>query len=231
MKILAICSSPRRNGNSATLLRESIRGAKEHGADVEEIFLLDNNIQHCQGCFSCMAKGKCPIPDDFESIKAKMLAADGIMIAAPTYGQYYNSIYKTFSDRIGMYNVYTSMMAGKYFAGISAGAVLGSNKVAKLLVEISNGFLARGFISGAMGITLGWGHVKDYPKTLEKAYKLGSRVAIDIKTGAQYPFQGLYSRLLGKLFLSRVMRKNILQNKDGKLKAVYENVLSRGLMN
>lgn len=230
MRIIAISGSPRRNGNTSTLIRESLRGAKDNGADVEEIFLLDYHLEHCKGCFSCMATGKCPIPDDFEGIKEKMLNSDGIIIGAPTYGLYCNSIYKTFADRIGMYNVYTSLFAGKYFAGISAGAVMGSKKVAKSLVGLSKGFLSRGFVTGTLGINIGWGEVKDYPELKEKAYKLGSKVAIDIKNSSKYSFQGLFSRLLGKLFLARVMKNNILQNKDDKLKAVYENVLSRGLI-
>jgi multimeric flavodoxin WrbA len=44
-KIVAIYGSPRRKGNTATLLREAIRGARESGADVEEIVLRDLKIK------------------------------------------------------------------------------------------------------------------------------------------------------------------------------------------
>ena len=40
-KIVAIYGSPRRKGNTATLLKRAVEGATEEGADVEEIVLRD----------------------------------------------------------------------------------------------------------------------------------------------------------------------------------------------
>lgn len=42
MKIIAIISSPNRNGNSAVLTREALRGSADSGADVNEIYLPDS---------------------------------------------------------------------------------------------------------------------------------------------------------------------------------------------
>ena len=52
-KILSICGSPRKDGNTAVLLHEALKGAGEAGAETEEIFLLDYNIGFCDGCEKC----------------------------------------------------------------------------------------------------------------------------------------------------------------------------------
>jgi multimeric flavodoxin WrbA len=49
MRIIGVASSPHRNGNSVTLLREALKGAREAGAETEEIYLPDYDIQYCQG--------------------------------------------------------------------------------------------------------------------------------------------------------------------------------------
>ena len=41
IKIVAIYGSPRRKGNTATLLKKAVEGARDSGAHVEEIVLRD----------------------------------------------------------------------------------------------------------------------------------------------------------------------------------------------
>ncbi|GAI98813.1 unnamed protein product, partial [marine sediment metagenome] len=45
--IVAIYGSPRRKGNTATLLKKTIEGARDSGAEVEEIVLRDLKISPC----------------------------------------------------------------------------------------------------------------------------------------------------------------------------------------
>lgn len=54
--------------------------------------------------------------------------------------------------------------------------------------------------NGTLGIKIGWGEVKDYPELKEKAYKLGSKVAIDIKNSSKYPFKVCFHVCLGSCF-------------------------------
>ena len=54
MKIMGIASSPHRDGNSVTLLREALKGAQEAGAETEEIYLPDYDIRYCKGCMGCL---------------------------------------------------------------------------------------------------------------------------------------------------------------------------------
>jgi multimeric flavodoxin WrbA len=125
MKVTLVLGSPSKNGNTGVLAREVMRGAKDSGADIEEIFLAEHHIEYCKGCVGkasefCMSTGKCNIKDDMEELKMKLYQSDGIILASPTYGMIMSSAMKNFIvDRIGMFTTYTSSLEGKYFVGIS----------------------------------------------------------------------------------------------------------------
>lgn len=116
MKIIGIISSPRPNGNTAVLVRQALKGAAESHAEVEEIYLPAFRIDYCKGCFVCMSEGKCPNQDDFQLLRDKLLAADGIIISSPSYGLAPTACMKAFLDRIGMYNAY--VLAWRKVCGI-----------------------------------------------------------------------------------------------------------------
>lgn len=65
-KIVAIYGSPRRKGNTATLLKRAVEGATEEGADVEEIVLRDLKMSPCLEIYGCKKDGRCAIKDDFQ---------------------------------------------------------------------------------------------------------------------------------------------------------------------
>ena len=53
-KVLIICASPRKNGNSQMLCEQFRKGALEKGHQVELIRLTDLNIGFCHACDACM---------------------------------------------------------------------------------------------------------------------------------------------------------------------------------
>ena len=85
MKILAISGSPRKDGNTVTLLNEALAGAKQEGADVELFSVAGKNIQPCIGCGGHQETGKCHIKDDMQPLYDKMVEADGIIFGTPIY--------------------------------------------------------------------------------------------------------------------------------------------------
>lgn len=85
VKIIAIYGSPRRHGNTSLLLSHAVRGAKEAGADVEEIFLRDLNMSPCLEYYGCKKDGRCVIKDDFQEIYDKMQSGHGIILASPVF--------------------------------------------------------------------------------------------------------------------------------------------------
>jgi FMN-dependent NADH-azoreductase/putative sterol carrier protein len=104
MKILAINSSPRREGTSKTrlLLDALVKGMQEAGAQVETIHLRDKQIRHCIGCYTCWTKtpGRCVHKDDMTAeLFPKWLEADMVVYATPLYHFTVNAAMKAFIER------------------------------------------------------------------------------------------------------------------------------------
>jgi len=230
MKIVGVISSPSRDGNTAVLVRQALKAAAESGADVEEIFLFDLDIRYCTGCSRCMAEGRCWTPDDFESVRETLLDADGLVFGSPTYGLQPNAPMKNLFDRLGMFSVYTSAFADKYVVGISTAGGFGAKRVAKRLTTIVSGMFGSSAVSGTLGVLRGWNRIEEKPEALAKARELGRKLVADIRRGRRYPFRNVFSRLLTALVVRRVARRNVLANRQNRMKAVYENLVSRELI-
>jgi multimeric flavodoxin WrbA len=99
MKILSISGSPRRMGNTDTLLEQAIAGAKSVGAEVEHIILRRLSIAPCIACNRCFETGRCAVQDDFQPLYDKTLQADGIMLASPIFFMSVTGFTKAFIDR------------------------------------------------------------------------------------------------------------------------------------
>lgn len=87
MLALAICGSPRVNGNTQQLLHRCLDGIKRFGIDVELISLSGKKIHPCVACGHCsrVKNGSCSLDDDFTSIYKKLIAADIIIVGSPVY--------------------------------------------------------------------------------------------------------------------------------------------------
>jgi multimeric flavodoxin WrbA len=99
VKIIAIYGSPRRDGNSAALLKKAVAGARLEGAEVEEVFLRDYKISPCMEIYACIKTGECAIRDDFPEILAKVEESSGIMLASPIFFYSVSAHTKIFMDR------------------------------------------------------------------------------------------------------------------------------------
>lgn len=83
MKVLGIAGSPRRGGNTDTLLSEVLRGAADKGAETKTIVLGKLKYISCQHCDACLEKGICKINDDMQQIYKDLAEADIIVLASP----------------------------------------------------------------------------------------------------------------------------------------------------
>lgn len=99
MKILAIWGSPRRGGNSETLLNAFIDGAKQGGAEVERVALREIKISPCLEIYHCFKDGTCPIKDDMLPMYDKLLEADVVALASPIFFYSVSAQAKAFIDR------------------------------------------------------------------------------------------------------------------------------------
>ena len=98
-KIIAIYGSPRRKGNTATLMQKAIEGARDSGADVEEIVLRDLKISPCLEIYGCLKAGECAIKDDFQMVRDKILNSRGLILASPVFFYTVSSHTKMLMDR------------------------------------------------------------------------------------------------------------------------------------
>lgn len=85
MKIIAFLGSPRKNGNTELLLKETIKGI-ERSEFTSQIFNLNlMNISPCQNCGGCEDTGICIIEDDMTQIYNAIRSADRIILASPIF--------------------------------------------------------------------------------------------------------------------------------------------------
>jgi multimeric flavodoxin WrbA len=104
MKVLAINGSPRKGGNTEILLRKALEPAAAAGHQTEYIQVGGTSIRGCTACGACrrMKNRRCVIDDDiFNSVFAKMIAADAILIGSPVYFANMTAETKALIDRAG----------------------------------------------------------------------------------------------------------------------------------
>ncbi|MGL4651893.1 flavodoxin family protein [Cetobacterium sp.] len=106
MKVVIINGSPRRNGNTAILCEEFMKGVKsEEDADVEIVNLYDLKYTGCKSCFACKKKdektyGRCVIKDDIHDLLERAASADGIVFASPIFFSEITAQLRAFLERL-----------------------------------------------------------------------------------------------------------------------------------
>jgi multimeric flavodoxin WrbA len=86
VRVLAFAGSPRRNGNSETLLDWVLAAmANEPDVVVEKVPLTDANINPCKGCNACQKLNKCVQRDGMDTWHDKIIEADIIILASPIF--------------------------------------------------------------------------------------------------------------------------------------------------
>jgi len=104
MKVIAFNGSARRNGNTAILIKEVFSELDAEGIATEMVQLAGKTIRGCTACGKCFDNQdkRCAIDNDFanECIE-KMVEADGIILASPTYFADVTAEIKALIDRAG----------------------------------------------------------------------------------------------------------------------------------
>ncbi|MDR1920476.1 MAG: flavodoxin family protein [Candidatus Adiutrix sp.] len=100
MDILALHLSPRKNGNSAVMLDEFVKGARSAGACTVSFSVSDHVIKPCQGCGSCEATGDCVISgDDMGGLYPLLAAAPMIVVSTSLFFYDVPALGKALIDR------------------------------------------------------------------------------------------------------------------------------------
>jgi multimeric flavodoxin WrbA len=100
IKVLAFAGSPRRHGNSETLLDWVLEGMNaDPDVVIEIVALTDANINPCKGCNACEKLNKCVQRDGMDIYHDKIVAADVILLSSPIYCMGIASQAKALIDR------------------------------------------------------------------------------------------------------------------------------------
>lgn len=103
MKVIAFNGSPRKDGNTALLIRQVLLELEAEGIKTELIH-LKGPIQGCIACFKCFEgqDARCALDRDMiNDCIAKMVEADGIILGSPTYFADLTPELKALIDRAG----------------------------------------------------------------------------------------------------------------------------------
>lgn len=100
MKIIIINGSPRKQGATATILKEiRLKLNKYPHVEVETINLVDLEMNFCIGCCSCYKTEKCVFNDELEHLSHRIENADGLILGSPTYASNMSAQMKLLIDR------------------------------------------------------------------------------------------------------------------------------------
>ncbi|MCM1507516.1 MAG: flavodoxin family protein [Ruminococcus flavefaciens] len=177
MKVLVITGSPHKNGTSAKLAEQFIKGAEESGHEVCRFDSAFMNVHSCIACEKCHKTDTgCAFKDDMEKINPELLSADMVVFVTPIYYYGMTSQIRAVIDR--------------FYANDSA---LHGNKKTALMLTMADDTMesAEGAVASFKGMAgfLGWEVVgtiigvdcvdvpalekTDYP---EQAYTLGKNI-------------------------------------------------------
>jgi multimeric flavodoxin WrbA len=188
MKIIAINGSPRgMGGTTGRLLEEVLAGATQAGAEVEIISLSATPIKPCVACDTCHRVGVCPIKDDYEAIKDKLVAADGFIFASPNYIFSISAQLKALFDRLNGL-VHLTALEGKYAAVVETS---GSGEDEEVLEYMERMVSVLGALSvGGIGSAgAGPRQFPDEDVLFEEARALGHGLCASIREKRAFPSQ------------------------------------------
>jgi multimeric flavodoxin WrbA len=101
VNIVAIGGSPRKNGNSSSLMRLAVDAAVRRGATAQVFFPRKMHISGCKACDSCRKapESVCVQKDDMHLIYPAIKACDVLVLASPVYFYGLSSWIKEVVDR------------------------------------------------------------------------------------------------------------------------------------
>jgi multimeric flavodoxin WrbA len=187
MRVLGILGSPHTQGNTVLLLDAVLAGAAAAGAETDKVNLAGLTLDYCVACGRCYSRGECFHDDDVETIKEKLAAADGIVLASPNYINSVTAQLKTVMDRCSL-QIHCQMWQGKYGAAVATAG--GSEEEA--VAEYANHFLricGAQTVGAATARGAGVGALADQEAALARAEALGRDLMAAIAEQRVYPDQ------------------------------------------
>ena len=194
IKVLGISGSPRRHGNTETLLDSFLEGAKAAGATVEKVVLREIDYSPCRGCNACHKTGECIVKDDAPGLYDRILATDILAVASPIYSMGITAQLKGFIDRaqylwarkfilktLAFSDDHIRRHRGVFIstAGQNLDHVFDSAYPAITALFHGTGFdYGENIVANNMDT---WNGIKNHPTALKEAYEKGQQVVRDLE--------------------------------------------------
>lgn len=105
MKVVAFNGSARKNGNTALMIGYMFEALQQEGIETEMVQLAGEHPHGCIACYQCFKNknNQCVIDIDcINNCIEKMITADAIVLASPTYFADLSTEMKALIDRCGM---------------------------------------------------------------------------------------------------------------------------------
>jgi multimeric flavodoxin WrbA len=188
LKVLGISTSPRKNGNSDTLLRRALEGAESAGAQIQYIRLSDYNVGPCTECNACYATGRCSVEDDYQQLLEKLINTDRLIFATPIFFMTVCAQAKMLIDRCQCLWAHKYVLKKKLFNPerdrraivIATGGSKGTKQFDSIrrTMKVYLDCLEMHYVGGLfINKVDNRGDIEKYPSALNEAYRLGSVLA------------------------------------------------------
>ncbi len=178
MKIIAFNGSPRKEWNTATLLKKALEGAASKGAGTELIHLYDLDYKGCISCFACKEKGgksygRCVINDVLKPVFKRVEESDAVIFGSPIYLGSITGEMQSFMERLVFpYLTYTNPPQSLFPKKIPTGFIYTMGVTEKVMNEvgykqrfaITENFLTRIFGSSETLLSFDTYQFDDYSK-------------------------------------------------------------------
>ncbi|MGB9927299.1 MAG: flavodoxin family protein [Methanosarcina sp.] len=183
MKVVAFNGSPRREGNTAVLINYVLAELEKEGIETEIVQVGGKLIHGCTVCTKCFEKKDMKCLNNKDIVNGcieKMIEADGIILASPTYFADLTPELKALIDRAG----FVSKANGEIFKRKAGAAVVAVRRAGSIHVfdSINHFFtISQMIIPGSsywnMGIGLAEGDVEGDEEGIRTMQTLGQNMA------------------------------------------------------
>jgi multimeric flavodoxin WrbA len=183
MKVVAFNGSARKDGNTTILVKTVFSELKKEGIRTELVQLAGKKIRGCIACGKCFTKQdkRCAVTGDIANdCIEKMLEADGIILASPTYFADVSAEMKALIDRSGFVakanqDMFRRKVGASVVAVRRAGAIHAFDTMNHFF------FISQMIVPGSsywnIGIGLAPGDVNDDEEGLLTMQSLGANIA------------------------------------------------------
>lgn len=181
LKILALSGSPRKNGNTETLVDAAVQPFVNAGHEVAKFYLSERKVAPCIACEACAREHVCVVKDDWQWVAERLHGFDAIIVGSPVYNRNVSAQLQALFNRFHCL-LHSHPFENRVCFG-GAIAVGGAPNSQGIVLNVLHNFLLSlglccvpGVLNGVSVVAREKGEVLSQPKSLFAAKVLGENV-------------------------------------------------------